>query len=210
MALARVVVGTVSFFGSAPTAPLANAPLTDVVLPVDIAATADGSVLAVVSAGNGNTPGLATVFVAPTSNYSVGSQTASCTSVTEQSPAGQAIAIAFDTTGRLLVQMREPALLYILASPLDTSIPIPAPIPLSTVSREDTGHSIFHSNSGGFIACASCHQEGLEDGHLWQLDTTGGRRTQSLRGTLSGTAPYHGRATSRTSRRSSRRSMSAA
>jgi mono/diheme cytochrome c family protein len=193
-----IVESTVSFFGSPSTAPVANAPLSDAVLPVDIAASVDGSVLAVVSAGNGNTPGLATVLVSPIGDWSAGNpagdggaQGGSCTTVTEQNPPGQATAVAFDTTGRLLLQMREPAQLYIIADPTNPNNALPAPIRLSTVSREDTGHSIFHSNSGGFIACASCHQEGLEDGHVWQLDATGGRRTQSLRGTLAGTAPYH-------------------
>ena len=37
-------------------------------------------------------------------------------------------------------------------------------IPYAEGSREDTGHAIFHSNSGGFLACASCHPEGGDDG----------------------------------------------
>jgi cytochrome c peroxidase len=64
------------------------------------------------------------------------------------------------------------------------------PISLSTISREDTGHSIFHSNAGAFLACASCHAEGGEDARVWPFDI-GPRRTPSLRGTLAGTKPYH-------------------
>jgi cytochrome c peroxidase len=40
------------------------------------------------------------------------------------------------------------------------------------------------------IACASCHPEGRDDGHVWILDGNR-RRTPSLRGTIAGTAPYH-------------------
>jgi mono/diheme cytochrome c family protein len=185
-----IVESTVTLFADATTTPVAGPPLNDVVLPVDVAATTDGSVLAVVGAGNGKTAGLGSVFVFDRASYAAPSNS-SCATFTEQGPFGQATAIAFDTTGRLVVQAREPAQLYIIDTPLQAITVAPTPILLSTVTREDTGHSIFHSNSGGFIACASCHAEGLEDGHVWQLDATGGRRTQSLRGTLSGTAPYH-------------------
>ena len=34
-------------------------------------------------------------------------------------------------------------------------------IPLSNVSRADTGHAIFHSNSSAGIACASCQTQAL-------------------------------------------------
>jgi cytochrome c peroxidase len=64
-------------------------------------------------------------------------------------------------------------------------------ISLATTSREDTGHAVFHSNSGSGIACASCHGEGGDDAHVWSFDSIGARRTPSLRGTLAGTAPYH-------------------
>src|SRR5690606_34851629 len=50
--------------------------------------------------------------------------------------------------------------------------------------------AIFQSNTGGRIACVSCHPGGADDGRTWQL-STGARRTQSLQGTLEGTAPYH-------------------
>jgi hypothetical protein len=64
-------------------------------------------------------------------------------------------------------------------------------IELADDSREDTGHAIFHSNSGANVACASCHAEGGDDGRTWVFDDLGERRTPSLRGTAAGTAPYH-------------------
>jgi cytochrome c peroxidase len=99
-------------------------------------------------------------------------------------PAGQATAIDFTATGDLLVQTREPATLVTLTRGGQAIV-------LSTVSREDTGHTIFHSNSGGFIACVSCHAEGGDDSRVWNFDNLGPRRTPSLLGTIEGTAPYH-------------------
>src|SRR5260370_38669806 len=63
-------------------------------------------------------------------------------------------------------------------------------IVLSTISRADTGHDILHAAAGALIACASCHPEGGDDGHVWMLDGLP-RRTPAMRGTIAGTAPYH-------------------
>lgn len=91
-----------------------------------------------------------------------------------------------------LIQSREPATLQIVdlgnRSLIDT-------ITLSQVSRRDTGHILFHANSGRGIACASCHPEGGDDGRVWTFTNAmrvdRERRTPSLRGTILGTAPYH-------------------
>jgi mono/diheme cytochrome c family protein len=45
--------------------------------------------------------------------------------------------------------------------------------------------------SASGLACASCHPEGRDDGHVWSFSDVGARRTQSLAGTLAGTAPFH-------------------
>jgi cytochrome c peroxidase len=106
--------------------------------------------------------------------------------------------VAFDASGRVLVQTREPARLWIIAaqgaasSPIWTSTSTGTEITLSSVSRDDTGHDVFHASAGATIACASCHPEGGDDGHTWLLDGEP-RRTPSLRGTIAGTAPYHWR-----------------
>jgi DNA-binding beta-propeller fold protein YncE len=108
----------------------------------------------------------------------------------------QPIAVAFDSMGRLLVQSREPAVLHILdAKTVAPGNSVPRPlggqqVALSTTSRDDTGHDVFHALAGAPIACASCHPEGGDDGHVWILDGNA-RRTPSLRGTIAGTAPYH-------------------
>ncbi len=108
--------------------------------------------------------------------------------------AEQVIAVAFDSSGQLLVQSREPAVLHILqlaAVGSGLSNPLGGKqVVLSTISRDDTGHDIFHAMAGAPIACASCHPEGGDDGHVWILNGLA-RRTPSLRGTIAGTAPYH-------------------
>jgi hypothetical protein len=101
--------------------------------------------------------------------------------------ASQAIAVAFDAAGDLLVQVREPAELLVLGGTDDR---VKTSIPLATTSRDDTGHDLFHTLAGALVACASCHPEGREDGHVWLLDGNP-RRTPSLLGTIAGTAPYH-------------------
>jgi hypothetical protein len=95
---------------------------------------------------------------------------------------GQPIAVSFMGSGDVVVQSREPAVL---------SLPGGPPIALSTISRSDTGHDLFHANAGSGIACASCHAEGTEDGRTWTFACEGTRRTQSLQVGLAGTEPFH-------------------
>src|SRR5262249_3635515 len=96
---------------------------------------------------------------------------------------GQPIAVAFDGAGNVVVQSREPAALYLADRP---------PTNRSATSRADPGHLIFHGNAGGFLACASCHAEGNDDGRVWDFTCQGPRRTQSLHaGGLRGTEPFH-------------------
>lgn len=145
----------------------------DVVLPVDIAA--DSSRYLVVAAGNAHTRQLPQIF-----EQRVGMP---CGGGSAYNVEGQAVAVALLPNDEFVVQSREPAALIFM--------PSRHRVDLATTSREDTGHAIFHSNSGSGIACASCHGEGGDDAHVWTFDTIGARRTPSLRGTLDGTAPYH-------------------
>jgi len=96
----------------------------------------------------------------------------------------QAVAIALAPVegrdyGRPVIQTRGPWTIRID----ETVIPLPGD---DTV---DTAHDLFHRDSGAGIACASCHPDGGDDGHVWQFDT-GPRRTQDLRGGLSASAPF--------------------
>lgn len=95
-------------------------------------------------------------------------------------PSGQLVAVAFagDTP---VMQFREPSQLVFgertLALPGDRI--------------KDTGNLLFHLQTSSGLACASCHPEGQEDGHVWNFTGFGPRRTQSLRGGLLGTEPFH-------------------
>ncbi len=170
-------------------------------VPVDL--QDDGAHLALVAAGNGHTArALPQVYVFTKAPYKLASFVGALCGVGEGGYLvhGQAIAVAFrrvdpkrrgkDEAARqappaLVVQSREPAQLELF--------PEDVIIPLSSESREDTGHAIFHSNSGSGVACASCHAEAGDDGQAWTFDAHGPTRTPSLRGTLAGTAPFHWR-----------------
>jgi hypothetical protein len=104
---------------------------------------------------------------------------------------GEPIAVAFDGFGAVVVQTREPASLQIGQSLRPGIGGKGAQIPLSPDSRADTGHTLFHANAGGFVACASCHAEGNEDGRVWNFAGVGLRRTQSVQTGLRGTEPFH-------------------
>lgn len=182
------------------------------VLPVDVAVSPDGTFAAVVGAGDSFASGLATLTIvalggtappqgSPDADAPVGLPAAApappFSNAGVQLPAGrQATAVAFDGRGNVLIQTREPASLWVIPVPsggVNASGPWStpnAPIELSSLTRDDTGHDIFHTSAGALIACASCHPEGGDDSHVWLLDSAQ-RRTPSLRGTVAGTAPYH-------------------
>jgi len=179
------------------------------VLPVDVAVSPDGTFAAVVGAGDSFASGLAALTIVtlgltatpPDADASVGLPAAASalpfSNAGVQLPPGrQATAVAFDGRGNVLIQTREPASLWVIPIPsggVNASgpwSPPNAPIELSSLTRDDTGHDIFHTSAGALIACASCHPEGGDDSHVWVLDGAQ-RRTPSLRGTVAGTAPYH-------------------
>lgn len=157
------------------------------VLPVDLAS--NGREYVVVAAGNAFTRELPQLFVLPAAALLATDQGGrGCPSAIHGNVPGQAVAAAFDAQDELLVQTREPAAIHVMTE--DRRRPWKT-IPLADDSVQDTGHAIFHSNAGGFIACASCHAEGADDGHVWQFVNMGPRRTPSLQGTIEGTEPFH-------------------
>jgi mono/diheme cytochrome c family protein len=100
---------------------------------------------------------------------------------------GQPVAVAYLPDGRLLVYSREPSELYVY----DTDRHHELTIKLSHTSRFDTGHDLYHRATTARVACASCHPEGTDDGHVWQFEKIGARRTQSPEVGLEGSAPFH-------------------
>jgi len=95
-------------------------------------------------------------------------------------PPGQLVAVAFAGDVPVL-QYREPNVLVIG----DRGLSLPGD------SAQDTATTLFHLETGAGMACASCHPEGQEDGRVWNFVGFGPRRTQSLRGGLLGSEPFH-------------------
>ncbi|RYZ02395.1 MAG: cytochrome-c peroxidase [Myxococcales bacterium] len=95
-------------------------------------------------------------------------------------PRGQLVAVAFAGDVPVL-QYREPSSLVVGSLGIE----------LPGESLEDTGSQLFHLETSSGLACASCHPEGQEDGRTWHFSGFGPRRTQSLRGGLLGTEPFH-------------------
>jgi hypothetical protein len=64
-------------------------------------------------------------------------------------------------------------------------------------SRRDRASVLFHRPTDADLACASCHPEGRDDGHVWTfgdiegVSHPGERRTMSLAGGVSQRAPFH-------------------
>lgn len=101
---------------------------------------------------------------------------------------GVAIAAIPTVRAGVVVQTRQPSSIVIIDDITNNN---PRTVSFDDGSTKDTGYEIFHRDSGGGIACASCHPEGAEDGNTWRFSDTGERRTQSLQADLAATAPFH-------------------
>lgn len=97
--------------------------------------------------------------------------------------------VAWLDNTRLVAWSREPAgVLFLEASGSEwasTFVEVPG------VPIKDTGHFLFHFGHMGQTACASCHPEGGDDGHVWRFPEEGARRTQPLFGGVMERAPFH-------------------
>ncbi|MEA2701199.1 MAG: hypothetical protein QOI66_5470 [Myxococcales bacterium] len=187
--------------------------LANAVVAVDMAVAPDGRQVAVVSAGNGGTdqqlqffdmadvtgatdpgstpgptekpcvPGSPTPIVvddvAPAASGGALPQP-----IDYRPPNGEVIAVAYAGAGNIVVQSRQPASLQVLTQRWERIV-------LSPEVRADPGHQLFHTATTGKLACASCHPEGGEDSRVWHFVGIGARRTQSLRGGIMDTAPFH-------------------
>jgi mono/diheme cytochrome c family protein len=155
--------------GDVPNAPLA----------VDLAAAPDGQRIALALPGNLATarrPGV----------VELRSLAASSCAVTTTIPLpthAQAIAVAYTRDSVLVTQTRAPSTLV-----LDEGTTV---INLGGTLVRNRGHQLFHTNPTGLVACASCHPEGDDDGRTWTFQPIGARRTQSIRGGIAATAPFH-------------------
>ncbi len=190
-AIVHSAISIVSSTGEVTESP----PIPQSVLPVDIAISDDESRVAIVNAGNWKSPEPTvqvfqmSVILPPGGTPVEGKVPVSgdCFQKVElPSVVGNAISVGFDRKNRVIVQTRQPARLEIRGTGS-------ASIELSNISAEDTGHTIFHLGAaiGGGVACASCHPEGSDDGRTWVFAGFGRRRTQTLRGGIMQTAPFH-------------------
>jgi hypothetical protein len=153
-------------------------------LAIDLAVSPDQLKVAVAVPGNAETQGFPTIVEGSMQTATAnGAPCGGGLPGVQGVPTGQVVAVSYSQAGVLFAQLREPAMLW----RADTGVTIG----LATDARADTGHLIFHVNAGGGLACASCHPEGGEDGRVWNFACAGARRTQSIRGGISPTAPFH-------------------
>jgi cytochrome c553 len=180
-----IVQTAISFFDTTGASTGVPAPvLTGASVPVDLATDGNGTFV-IASAGAD------ALFV--TTNAQLESAGA-CSPPSSVPLLGQPVAVASARLG-FVAQIREvtpgsgqgPALVLSDGNVVTTTIPLPG------ASMANTGHSLFHHNASATssLACASCHAEGHEDGHVWVFDTLGSRRTQTVSGGVLATAPLH-------------------
>lgn len=162
--------------------------LADATLPVDVALAPDGSEFTVVAAGAQREDGIGVVRV---DMEAVGVEYGNCltaygSGATRSTGTSNAVAAAYTPDGSLLVQLREPSALVFEDGER---------LLLGGDSVFDTGHAIFHGDAGRGTACASCHPEGGDDGHVWTFadPNLGDLRTPTMHGGFLATAPFHWR-----------------
>ncbi len=103
-------------------------------------------------------------------------------------PSGPATSVAFDDNGEIMIHERQPATLTLLNVNTRQTRQLTE---LGGEAVRHTGHEIFHRDSGGGLACASCHPEATDDGHVWVFEGFGERKTQHVGIPLKNTAPFH-------------------
>jgi mono/diheme cytochrome c family protein len=198
-----IVTSTVTVVAPDSDTPTSAMPFEQTLVGADFAVSPDGQSVAVVSiagadqsnqvqffdlgagaVSNGNPCWPPATAPAASTDDSTGDQNGLPAPGTYLPPNGEVVAVAFDAIGNVVVQSREPATLQILTQRVSA-------ITLSNDSRFDAGHQLFHTSTSAQVACVSCHPEGGEDARVWLFQNLGQRRTQSLRGGIMDTAPFH-------------------
>lgn len=168
--------------------PNMSSPIPFMVLPVDGALINNGQSTVVVAAGNGQNQEL---FAPPVIDFPTSTihRDFDCISGNDWNvSSGQAIATVAGSDNTVVVQIREPAELHIFPQGTRNS---PLVVSLNVATVKDTGHQLFHLNTGSGVSCASCHPEGSDDGRVWTFECIGERRTQPLHFGILGTEPFH-------------------
>lgn len=166
------------------------------VLPVDLAISPDGAELAIVGAGDSS-------LVRMPLNQAMGGISGAICGPVARTPAppdargrpsdalGQPVGVAYGSNGEVVVHSRSPARVTIIPARPAGSSTEPQSIVIELEGANDvesSGFRMFHTSTSG-LACASCHPEGQEDGHVWTFFGKQ-RRTQPLAG-ISELAPFH-------------------
>jgi mono/diheme cytochrome c family protein len=175
-------------------APTTSGQMMMATLPVDFAYSSDGKRMATVLAGSAysadNRPQVVFASTAPTQQmqdcmFPIPGPMGPMEEIVEfRQPSGAATAVDFDGKGRVIVQTREPARIEIISHGGGSIV-------LSDDSRFDSGHALFHASTFASLSCASCHPEGGDDARVWRFQNIGPRRTQTLRGGIAMSAPFH-------------------
>jgi hypothetical protein len=175
-------------------APFAAQPVTHDALPVDLAVSPNGALLAVVAAGSKQ------VVVAQADQLTLPDQDHCPPPSPPDDPdddddddeddgddLGRPTSVAFRSDSELVIFYPEmPGLVIRSANDLTGRT-----IKLTGPRGHDAGRAVFHAQTRLALACASCHPEGREDGRAWNFAEFGVRRTQSLAGHILERAPYH-------------------
>jgi hypothetical protein len=155
---------------------------------VDVAVDSTNSLVAVANTGAIGLDGvslhrLPSLPVAPPADFTSCEQT-----VGRVHLLGQVTAVAFVSAWVLAIQEREPAAISFYDTRTQAA---PDRLDLQQPTRLDTGHALFHVTTDAGVACASCHVEGGDDGHVWNFEGIGPRRTQNIQGGILGSEPFH-------------------
>jgi mono/diheme cytochrome c family protein/ribosomal protein L24E len=173
--------------------PVPVAPFSSGALPIDIAVSPNGQLIAVATAGNnvvrtasigalgsrdmdncggrgGFPPGGPDVVVAPE---------------VEGDDLGTPTSVSFAPNNDLVIYYPEVPALVVRRGGVGTTIGLPGGL------GYDSGRQLFHTQTAVGLACASCHPEGRDDGRVWKFEGLGSRRTQSLAGGILQRGPYH-------------------
>jgi len=154
-------------------------------LPVDVALSPDGSTLAFALAGAHSVQTVATsALTTPDDDPCKGGGGVVPVDTPVEDDLGAPTSVAYAPDGSLLVYYPElPALT--VHGVTTTTFVLPGEL------GYDSGRALFHTQTAIGLACASCHPEARDDGQVWQFDSEGKRRTQSVAGRILDRGPYH-------------------
>lgn len=166
-----------------------SGPLAFVALAVDFAVRPDGSRFYVASAAGAASSDTSVPFAGIAGSLLAVEASASSRPCIESPPVvdGPTGAVEMAPDGTLLSLSADGDELHLLGDRGGDvrTVRVAAPI------GHPRGYRLFHMQTPAFLACASCHPEGAEDGFVWNFQPAGPRRTQTLTGGIMDTAPFH-------------------